>query len=145
MTKDKIFNSKNLRILLINNGRGTEFRIYNHPAARFGEEADIYMAAAGHYGKKSPDLIKHYSKDLGFHYLTASNKKEFLEVVPEFLNSQASDKSIIFEVFTDSRDENNAIKELSNIEKSLSGEAKNLLKSVLGEKGIAVTKKLLGK
>lgn len=136
---------KNLRILLINNGRGTEFRIYNHPAARFGEEADIYMAAAGHYGKKSPDLIKHYSKDLGFHYLTASNKKEFLEVVPEFLNSQASDKSIIFEVFTDSRDENNAIKELSNIEKSLSGEAKNLLKSVLGEKGIAVTKKLLGK
>ena len=37
--------ASNIRLLLINNGRGTEFRNYSHPAARFGEKADAFMAA----------------------------------------------------------------------------------------------------
>lgn len=51
----------NIRLMVVNNGRGTEFRNYNHPAARFGESADAYMAAYGHYGKKSHDLMRHYT------------------------------------------------------------------------------------
>ena len=49
----------NIRLLVVNNGKGAEFRIYSHTAATFKEEADKYMAAAGHYGNKSKTLIKH--------------------------------------------------------------------------------------
>ena len=37
----------NIRILLINNGRGIEFRKKDHPANILGEEADAFIAAAG--------------------------------------------------------------------------------------------------
>lgn len=36
---------RNVRILLVNNGKGTEFRNYMHPGAAFGEAADDYIAA----------------------------------------------------------------------------------------------------
>ena len=71
--------SKNIRIILINNGRGTEFRNYNHIGAKFGDNADQYIAAAGHYGNQSRDLIRHYAVDMGFEYLKAENKEEYLE------------------------------------------------------------------
>ena len=70
----------NIRLMVVNNGRGTEFRNYNHPAARFGESADAYMAAYGHYGKKSHDLMRHYAEDLGFEYMCAETKEEYLDV-----------------------------------------------------------------
>ena len=55
---------RNVRILLVNNGKGTEFRNYMHPGAAFGEAADDYIAAAGHYGNKSRQLVRHYAEDL---------------------------------------------------------------------------------
>ena len=69
---------KNVRIMLINNGRGTEFHNSDHPASKFGAEGDPYIAAAGHYGNKSPELVKHYAQDLGYEYMTASTKEEYL-------------------------------------------------------------------
>ena len=74
----------NFRLLLVNNGKGTEFRNFNHPGAAFGEDADWFIAAAGHYGNKSPALVKHYAEDLGFEYLTASNKEEYLANIVQF-------------------------------------------------------------
>ncbi len=68
---------KNLRILMINNGKGTEFRQYNHHAAYFSEQADQYIAAANHFGNKSTSLVKNYAEGLGFRYLSASSKSEF--------------------------------------------------------------------
>lgn len=67
----------NLRILFVNNGRGVEFRKKDHPGSKFGEDADLFIAAAGHYGNQSKSLVKHYAEDLGFDYLCASNKEEF--------------------------------------------------------------------
>lgn len=99
----------NLRILLINNGRGNEFRLSMHPCNIFGDDADAYLAAAGHFGNKSVNLVKHYSEDLGFEYLTASNKEEFKESMSLFLDPQIGDSSIIFEVFTEMDDERNAL------------------------------------
>lgn len=99
---------KNLRILLVNNGKGTEFRNYTHPASKFGEEADEYIAAARHYGNQSPILVKSYAESLGFIYLSAKNKEEFGEASLKFLNSGES--SVIFEVFTDSAYESLALK-----------------------------------
>lgn len=99
----------NVRILLINNGRGTEFRNYDHPGARWGAKADDYIAAAGHFGVKSQELVKHYCQDLGFRYIAASNKEDLKNAMGEFL-IETSDKPILFEVFTDSDDESNSLK-----------------------------------
>lgn len=106
---------KNVRILLINNGVGTEFRNYDHPAAKWGEEANPFMAAAGHFGNKSKTLVKNYAENLGFEYMTADNKDVFLEKIDHFVSSEVLDKPIIFEIFTSNRDESDAIKRVRNI------------------------------
>ena len=65
----------NVRILLINNGVGTEFKMNSHNSyMAFKEDVNEYMAAEGHFGRKSPCLVKHFAEDLGFEYLTASTK-----------------------------------------------------------------------
>ena len=107
----------NLRILLINNGKGTEFRNYGHPAYAFGEFADTFIAASNHYGNKSSQLIKHYAEDLGFIYLSASNKKDFEQNIGLFLTS-SKEKAIIFEIFTNSEDESDSIRSICNTLKS---------------------------
>ena len=105
---------KNFRILLINNGVGTEFKNYNHFAANFGDSADSFIAARGHYGNQSELLVKHYAEDLGFTYLSAKNKKEFFDCVGSFIVEE-TDKPILFEVFTNSDDESTALKLLKSV------------------------------
>lgn len=134
---------KNIRIMLINNGVGTEFKNYNHRAAYFGDDADEFMAARGHFGNKSNSLVKHYAEDLGFKYISASSKQEFLNNVDQFVNSEIGDKSIIFEIFTDSLDESNALKYVSSLEKDATSSMKGIAKSILGEKGVSFVKHLL--
>lgn len=134
-----------IRLLVVNNGRGQEFRNYNHPAAAFGEQSDGYIAAAGHYGKQSHELLKHYAEDLGFTYLAASNKEEFLQNVKVFTDARMTDKPILFEVFTDTEDENAALKAMHTIESDATGTAKKLAKEVLGDKGFQALKNLIKK
>ena len=137
----------NLRVMLINNARGTEFRLYTHPCSCFGEDADLYMAAAGHFGNKSPLLVKHYAEDLGFRYLSASNKEEFMSAMPEFINPKLTDCPMIFEVFTDSKDESDALELMSHIRTDAKDVVRNKLRSVIkdvaGETGIDIIKKIL--
>lgn len=135
----------NIRLMLINNGRGTEFRNYNHLAARFGDDADAYMAAAGHYGAQSHEMVKHYAEDLGYEYMSASNKEEYLMAVERFLLPDMTDKSMIFEVFTDYQCESDAIRMLNNLEVSVTGSAKQIAKNVLGDKGVQTIKKLINR
>lgn len=139
----------NLRLLIVNNGKGAEFKIYSHPAYAFGDAGDLYMAAAGHYGNKSSNLIRHYAEDLGYEYLTASTKEEFMESVKRFTVPELTERSMIFEVFTDSKLESDGIYAMNHIISSASGKAKSLakdmIKSVAGEKGIETVKKLLKK
>ncbi len=107
----------NLRILLVNNGKGTEFRNKESFAYRFGDSADSYMAAAGHNGNKSPLLVRHYAEDLGFTYLTANNKDGFLKNLALFVDPIIGEKPILFEVFTDSNDECAALDTISHLVK----------------------------
>lgn len=130
----------NVRLMLINNGCGTEFRNYSHPAARFGEDADAYMAAAGHFGSQSPRLVRHYAEDLGFEYLSASNKEEYLQAVERFTVSELTDRPILFEVFTDSTEESDALKLMNTLEVSVQGKAKQTAKEILGDKGVQILK-----
>lgn len=129
---------KNLRILLINNGVGTEFRNYDHPASAFGEAANQFIAAAGHFGNQSRLLVRDYSQNLGFEYLTADNKEDFIRQLDKFLSKETAEKPMLFEVFTNTNDESAAIKlmrtiapdERTLIEKSVA-RTKQIVKSVI--------------
>ena len=127
---------RNVRIMLVNNGRGTEFRNYNHMANMFGADADAYMAAAGHYGNQSKDLVKHYAEDLGFEYMSASSKDEFNLVYQRFVTADMTNKPMLFEVFTDSKDESDALLVISTCLKTD--------KDVKHEKMVETAKKVLG-
>lgn len=135
----------NLRILLVNNGRGTEFTNYNHPAYVFGEDADAYMAAAGHYGNKSLDLVKHYAEDLGFEYMAASSKEEVTALAPIFTTSEKIERPLIMEVFTDSELETEALHIIRNLKVDGKSVLENKVRQVIGRKGVETVKKFLGK
>lgn len=135
---------KNIKIILINNGRGVEFRNYGHPAAEFGDDADPYMAAAGHFGSQSTELVKHYATDLGFSYYSASNKEEYLRVIDSFLDVSTSNPAVL-EVFTKTEDEWNAYRILRNLESSRENSFKQSVKGILGDKGTQTLKKVFGK
>ncbi|CDD41523.1 uncharacterized protein BN642_00643 [Collinsella sp. CAG:398] len=135
----------NVRLIVVNNGVGTEFKNYNHKAARFGEDADAFMAARGHYGAQSRDLLRHYATDLGFEYLSAEDKEGYLSVLDRFVDPAPHDRPMLLEVFTSSVDESDAIKALHSIETDARGAAKNAVKSILGDKGIKAAKKILGR
>ena len=132
----------NLRIILINNGRGVEFRKYNHPANAFGDDADLYMAAAWHYGNQSHKLVRHYAEDLGFQYLAASSKDEYNKVIDQFV-SETNDRPIIFEIFTDYNNDSKALQLINNLEKNVNKDAKKVAKEILGDKGIKIIKGFL--
>lgn len=136
---------RNIRILLVNNGKGTEFRNYFHNGADFGEEADKYIAAGGHYGNKSRKLVRHYAEDLGYEYLTADNKEEYLKKIDRFLTPEVTDRPMLFEVFTTNEDESEAIRMVNNLNISSTGVLKNVVKSVAGEKGKEIVKKIFWK
>ncbi len=136
---------RNVRILLVNNGKGTEFRNYMHPGAAFGEEADKFIAAAGHYGNKSHLLVRHYAEDLGYEYLFADTKEEYLQNLERFLTPEITNSPILFEVFTNNEDESEAIRVMRNLNVSTKGMLKNVLKNTLGEKGKSLVKEIIRK
>lgn len=95
----------NVRILLVNNGRGIEFRKKDHPGYQFGESADLYIAAGGHFGNMSKTLVKSFAENLGFEYLTASNKEEFETTYARFVTEELTDKPMLFEIFVEADNE----------------------------------------
>lgn len=139
----------NVRLLLINNGKGNEFRNYGHPCYFLGEEADRFVAAAGHYGNKSHCLVKDYATDLGYEYLSASNKDEFNAVVDRFLTPKLTDKPILLEVFTETDDESNALEQTLNIitdsKYMMKQKVKQIIKDFIGDKNAEVAKKIMKK
>ena len=140
--------SNNVRIMLVNNGKGNEFRNYNHPCYFLGDEADEYIAAAGHYGNKSNKLVKDYAVDLGYEYYSANNKEEFLSVIDRFLTPRITDKPMLLEVFTKTDNESNALEITLNtmvsIKAVIKDKVRNVVKSVVGDSGVRAVKKLLG-
>lgn len=132
----------NLRILVINNGHGQEFRTHGHRAAQFGEDTDKYIAAAGHYGNKSISLIKHYAEDLGFVYMSANDKASFEAVYLQFVSGKQADAPIVFEVFTNNDDETEATKLILDLNKDVSTGATEMAKQILGEKGVKALKSI---
>ena len=104
----------NLRILLVNNGLGFEFRkSYSMGYRLLGDEVNKYVAAEGHFGNQSLSFVRHMAEDLGFSYLSASNKEELLSVVDTFTSSK-SDRPMLLEVFVSAEDESEALNIIHN-------------------------------
>ena len=131
----------NLRLIVVNNGRGSEFRNSISWASMFGENVDKYIAAAGHFADMSPRLIRHYAEDLGFEYLSASNKAEFENIKERFVQIQRTDKPILLEIFVQPEDESASLELMTTILKSGNVTAKEMVKDMLGTKVTNAIKK----
>lgn len=127
----------NLRILLINNGGGAEFKIMTRDwNAKFS--VNEYISANGHNGN-----AKGWSENCGFKYLAASSKEELDEVQVAFVSK--SERPIILEVFTEEDDEvlaMNAIINGNRIE-TTDGTLKKVVSSIVGKKGVDIIKKVI--
>lgn len=135
----------NLRIILINNGCGTEFHNYSHPASSLGQVTNNFIAADGHFGNKSNELVKNYVENLGFEYISAKNKTEFLSNIEYFTSEKLYNKSIIFEIFTDANNESDALKSIRTLKSSFKNSVKNKLKNSLSPQTKAKIKQIIGK
>ena len=138
---------KNLRIMVVNNGVGFEFKHRSAIPTQAGieDQVDNYIAAAGHFGKKSKKLLKNYVEELGFTYISASTKKEFTDALPVFLNSKTDDKPVFFEVFTNADSENEAQYLLTHMAEPPGQSVKNQAKKLIGENNVKALKTFLHK
>jgi 2-succinyl-5-enolpyruvyl-6-hydroxy-3-cyclohexene-1-carboxylate synthase len=137
----------NVRILLINNSLGAEFHMFKQLNSIYVDDIAKFLSAGGHYGKKSPYLVRHYAEDLGFEYLSAGSKEDFSAKYERFVTPDTLEKPMIFEVFTDVEDENQALWDMWHIEEdhSLKGETKKIIKNVLGKNTIDKIIGIIGK
>jgi 2-succinyl-5-enolpyruvyl-6-hydroxy-3-cyclohexene-1-carboxylate synthase len=133
---------RNFRVLLVNNGHGTEFAI-NKLSSQFNDGIDQYISARGHFGDQSPEVMKQFSQSLGFEYMSASSKEEFEKVYERFLVSELTDRPMLFEVFTSGIDEAEAIEKMRGFGENLSGKIKKFAKSALGSDQMQVVKSKL--
>ena len=136
----------NLRIILINNGCGTEFHNYSHPANVIGDDnISKFIAANGHFGNKSKHLVKNYVEDLGFEYISSSTKEEFEKHVDYFTSNEIYEKPILFEIFTNSEDESEALHLNRNMKSSTKGIVKDKIRKILPNDAKNKIKKILGR
>lgn len=137
---------RNVRILLINNSLGEEFLLFKQTNSTLVNDVQKYIAAEGHFGHKSPDLVRHYASDLGYEYMSAWSKEDFAKCYERFVTPELTEKPMIFECFTDPDNENEALKRMWEIVKtpnSIKKEAKQAMKSVLGEDNIKKMKEIV--
>lgn len=115
----------NVRILLINNNGGIEFKLHGENK----RERDRYIAAANYHGE-----AKNWAKSCGFKYCSAYSMDEFKQVCDTFILE--SEKPILLEAFVTDIDESDAyLKILSeNREKTAKDYVKSAVKGILGEK-----------
>ena len=135
--------NRNLRILLVNNGTGREMRFSTFLPSKTGMQTEPYISATGHYGKQSSTLVQHYVTDLGFEYISASSKKDFLDRIDDFIDSNPRLKPLVFEIFTNPNDEDEAYNLFAEIKANKGITAKNALYDALGKKNVDAIKKLI--
>ncbi len=129
----------NLRIMLLNNGKGVEMRIHESGVQKnLGDLADYFSAAGGHFGNQSRKLVKHYAENLGFKYLSADSEESFLISMSEFVDSSNCEKPIVFEVFTSDKEEREAWYRICNIYSDPKIATKRKIANILGDKGVEV-------
>jgi len=97
---------RNIRLIVVNNNMGVEFRLNRKIELVFGEKIEPLVAAEGHFGS-----AKGWVESMGFHYMSAATKDEFLFEIVDFCNADVAffEKPVVFEVFTKASDEQQAL------------------------------------
>ena len=123
----------NVRILLINNNGGIEFKLHGEDK----QDQDKFISAANYHG-----TAKGWAESCGFVYLSAYTMDEFKEKASVFI--QASDKPILLEAFVSDADESKAYLSImdANRNKTVAETIKNgVRESVKGILGMIHSKK----
>lgn len=103
----------NLRIIIVNNNKGMEMRL-NPVLEKFvNEKSDILITAGGH----NKGGAKGWAEACGFNYLSANSKESFINQINIFCNNNF-EQPVIFEVFTTTKDEKDAIKIIQNFNRN---------------------------
>lgn len=112
----------NLRILIINNSGGMEFKLWGGDS----NSIDRYISAAGHY--KSAEG---WANTCGFKYLKAYSQEEFVDLIDVFTGD--SNQPIILEAFVSDENERIAYSDLINSNRTISikEKAKSLIKKII--------------
>ena len=127
--------SDNARIILVNNSGGGEFRLYSHVADTFGDSANEYIAAAGHFGS-----ARAWAESMGWHYASVRDISELDRGLDELFKDHGAPQ--LLEVVTTMQDdsegvrrilESNTVEDMERkIARKLSPDTKRMLKRVLG-------------
>lgn len=118
----------NVRILLINNNGGIEFKLHGEDK----QEQDKFIAAANYHGN-----AKGWAESCGFLYLAAYTMDEFKEKASVFI--QASDKPILLEAFVLDVDESKAYLSIMDanrnktVAETIKSGVRESVKGILGE------------
>lgn len=130
---------ENIRILLVNNNGGAEFKMGNLESKT---DVSSFISAANHFKN-----AKGWCGTVGFKYLEATNKEEFCKQIGTFVGN--SEKPILFEIFTNSIDEriaNGKMREANfrgDATERIQNQFKASLKELVGVKTIDKIKKTL--
>lgn len=125
----------NIRILIVNNNGGVEFRLNDEIESQLAEDTNEFISARGHHGS-----MKAWAQDMGFHYISAKSKEDFLSLIDSFCSPSLDtfNQPVIFEVFTTMKGEQDGVRALhdandpkndSNVDRQAS-RATNLAKKV---------------
>ena len=138
----------NIRILLVNNGIGDEMRMPYSTGFRLHGEELPYVCAQGHYRAQNAfdSLAKAWCEALGFKYMSASSKQEYLERLPEFLTTQ-SDSPIILECHTTPDDDSQAGGALQLLDQDYVNKKKlkDVIKNVVPDSMLRTAKTILSR
>lgn len=123
----------NVRILLINNNGGIEFKLHGENK----ETQDKYIAAANYHGK-----AQGWAESCGFDYYSANNMNDLSSIVSIFVSN--SEKPILLEIFVEDYDESDAYLRIVNenrtktLNESIS--VKTVVKGIIGDKAYSKLK-----
>lgn len=126
----------NFRLIVVNNGRGIEFRNYCHPSyTAFGKSVDSYVAAAGHFGRQTRSAIVDLCNSANIEYIAVASKDDFLRII-ERLTSQQAGRAMIIECFTTPENESNALQMYRNCIQDSRLRIRNIAKNIKHKLGI---------
>lgn len=142
----------NVRIVLVNNNRGMTFKHSDHFGSVWAEEADKYLAAAGHFLPKGAATAsgvtpaQAWAESLGFTYLRAESGEKF-DANLDALFDPSSTSPVILECLTDEVDERVARDLLFGLDtrKTAEGRVKDAMRAIMPKCALSAAKKVLGK
>lgn len=142
----------NVRVVLVNNNRGMTFKHSDHYGKVWGDEADKYLAAAGHFlpkGKAAASGVtpaQAWAESLGFTYLRAATAEEF-DVATGALLDESSASPVLLECLTEEVDERRARDLLFELDtrRTVEGHVKDAARAILPKGARSAMKRVLGK